>query len=244
MREPREGRLVLQYSSARGWPLLPRNIMVEGEGDAEYFSIAARLYEEQEGRVLLGSELSVFCPGIGDDGGTYGILREFPVLRRLTDVDVSEDGKRLFRVVALLDGDPAGKGAFRSLTAKHTRLVAYQDVFLLHRTFPQRSGDPDGLRRSFEGANEHCRRLDCEIEDLLDYELVEGFLKEHPQYESVCRCQRDGGERHYSLAAHAKAPLRRYVRDVAIHNDVRRLIDALRAMRTYLGLSPDGEVAS
>jgi hypothetical protein len=240
MSSSREGQLVRQYAAARGWPVLPRNLMVEGDGDVEYFQIAAHLYQEETGRVLLGSELAIFCPGTGDDGGTYGIQRQFPVLTSLTDVDLSEDAKRLFRAVALLDGDAGGKGAYRALTAKHTRLIAYQDVFLLHRVLPVRPGGAEELRQAIESANLSWRTLDCEIEDLIHPAVVTAFFEQYPHYRSSCRIQEIAGERHYSLAPHVKAPLRRFVRDIAVPSDVRRLIDALRAFRAYMGLSPDG----
>ena len=59
--------------------------------------------------MLVSPPLSIFPTGIGDAGGTYGILNYYPHLRVLIERDVSPDNQRLYRAIVLLDNDSEGK---------------------------------------------------------------------------------------------------------------------------------------
>ena len=92
------------FADGLGWPLGSLNIIVEGELDQKYFFLASDLYRDFCGRVLVSPRLSIFPTGIGDAGGTNGILNYYPHLRVLIERDVSPNNQRLYRAIVLLDG--------------------------------------------------------------------------------------------------------------------------------------------
>jgi hypothetical protein len=160
------GELVREYARRRNWPLLRHNIMVEGTSDVAYCYLVSDLYKEKMGRSLVGDDLAIFPPGVGDEGGTHGMQLEFPTLRRLIDQDLSDEGKRLFYLVALVDGDSPGKQAARSLAGSHTSFQVYRDIFVLQHIFPSVPGEVKTVQGAFERANLEHKGLDCEIEAL------------------------------------------------------------------------------
>lgn len=233
------GELVREYARRRNWPLLRHNIMVEGTSDVGYFRLVSDLYAKKSGRSLVGDDLAVFPPGVGDEGGTHGMQLEFPTLRRLIDQDLSDDSKRLFHMVALVDGDSPGKQAARSLTGSHTSFQACRDVFVLQRVFPSVPGETKTVQSAFERANLEYRGLDCEIEDLIAPELVDSFIEEQPN----CRpppARVAGNARHFNFASHAKPMLLRYVAAYAVLDDLLLILEIIKALRFYLKLDPVG----
>lgn len=233
------GTHVVWYADSLGWQLKKTNIIVEGDLDKAYFELSDRLYHEKTGRRLLGDDLSVFPTGTGDKGGTYGILEHFPSIRKLIDMDVNPDGKVVFRVVTLVDGDSAGKKAKGILTSQHSRLTECRDVFVLHRKMPRNTTESKTLKSQIESANEQWRQLDCEIEDLVSADLIDLFIKQKPN------CMRIppvliAGMYHYELQSGYKGELYRFVEENAFYEDVELIIEVLRSMRFYLGLNADG----
>jgi hypothetical protein len=212
---------------------------VEGETDRDYFKLADDLYFELYGRRLLGDELAVFPTGSGDQGGTYGICEHFPLFRKLIDLDLTPDGRPLFRAIALVDGDSPGKNASRILTSKHVRLMECRDVFVLQREFPRNTIEPNSLKTQIKNANQSWRQLDCEIEDLLSETLLELYLETQPN--SIFKQpMRLNGEHHFFFHNESKRDLFRFVEGNAQYEDLRRIIEVLRSMRYYLGIDPDG----
>ena len=61
-----------------------------------------RFYNSNLAFTSLLSGLAIFPKGEGDKGGTYGILRHFPSLRDLIDMDLDEQGSRIFRAILFL----------------------------------------------------------------------------------------------------------------------------------------------
>lgn len=233
------GNHVTWYAEQKGWPLKKTNIIVEGDIDKAYFELSDRLYHGKTGRRLLGNDLSVFPPGTGDDGGTPGICSQFPVLRKIIDMDVGTDGKATCRAVTLLDGDSAGKQAKNILTSKYSRLIEWRDVFVLHRQMPRSTIEPNALKSQIERANQQWRHLDCEIEDLISADLMDLFFEQ----ESNClKCApfETAGARHYEFQIGCKGSLYRFVEENASYEDIELIIDVLRSMRFYVGLNANG----
>ena len=74
-----------------------------------------------------------------------------------------------------------------------------------------------------------------EIEDLIDHELIETFVEEN--LSAVRHTSTVAGRVHRDLSRDGKARLHRFVKDVAVHSDLLGVIDLLKAVRYYFGLS-------
>ena len=240
----RPGDLVRTYALKCGWSIRKHNVIVEGENDQRYAILASNRYQEDTGLCLVGSDLAVFPPGIGDEGGTYGIQRQLPTLQGLVDVDFDEDGRRMFRFVALMDSDRAGKQAARALTGQHMKLRQNRDVFLLQREMPRETRDPNRLGRLIEQYNAPWKKLDCEIEDLLPFEMLDEFVKSNSNVlKRVTRGdnpQVENGRHHFEFDRAVKGRLCQYVEENALLCDLVTVVEMLKAMRFYLGLDPNG----
>ena len=229
------------YAERFRWPIRPFNVLVEGTSDQAYFAIASRLYERAHGKRLMGKTLGVFPVGEGDAGGADGIQDQFPTLKNLSDNDLDMHSKRRFRVGALLDGDPRGKGVANSLVGANRSIVMWRDVFVLCRAMPRATQDPKGVAAAIEKSNASWKKLDTVIEDLVCRELHELFARDakeayRPRTSSVEQ------ETHYGYSVDAKPMFRRFVEEHADLESVERLVDALRSIRYLLGLDPDGDV--
>jgi hypothetical protein len=235
------GGHVKWFAARMGWPLRANNILVEGN-DSGYFEFAADLFRQEHNRDLLAG-LAIFPTGDGDAGGTDGILRHFPTFRSLIDADVDMNGMRQFQAIVLLDCDSAGKNAKNGLTAKYTVYQEHRDVFLLQRRLPRTTRSPTQLGNAITRENEAWKRLDCEIEDLLSLRLLEKFVAN-----TVKSLRRNpvhvNGAHHFEFNDGVKSALLRFVRDNACINDVELIVDVLKSLRYYMGLSPDGDPVS
>ena len=76
----RPGDLAIEFAKRKNWKLRPRNIMVEGDSDVRFFSLANKLYKQETELNLLGGDISLFACGFGDSGGTPGMLEQLPPL--------------------------------------------------------------------------------------------------------------------------------------------------------------------
>jgi hypothetical protein len=233
--------MAAKFAHARGWSLDTYNIMVEGVRDVDLFRLADRKYSEESRRTLLSNGMTVFAAGTGDDGGTSGIVRYFSTLKQLIDVDLTEDGRRLFRVVALLDDDTEGQKAHRILTGPMSHNFRdYYDVFLLRRVMPRTTREPSHLARLTSEANSDWKGLDCVIEDLLSGTLLELFVNATPSC-LMCDPKFIGERHHYKFHTHAKAPLFRFAEENGNLDELRDIAEILMAFRYYFGLDPDGD---
>ena len=235
------GNQVRWFARQLGWPLKRYNILVEGETDCQYLILANRFFEIQNARTLLGKDISIFPTGKREDGGTFGLIRYFPTIRQLIDLDVDDCGKSMFRAIALVDSDSAGKDAVKILTSKYTRLVVWRDIFLVLRRLPRETRDVRVLPVQVERANRSWKRWDCKTEDLLDYNLLSLYKEERPQ--AISRLQRIGdGEHMVKILWEFKIDLLRFCSE---HGDVtcmRRHIELLQSLRFFLGLDPEGDI--
>jgi hypothetical protein len=234
------GDIVRRYASYFNLPICEKSILVEGENDQRYFHLAANLYFEATGKKLLGDRLSLFPTGIGDLGGTYGILTHFHSLRQNMKVDVTSDGKPVYHVIALFDSDSAGKKAFGELAAQYLEYRKWRDIFLLHRIIPRSSRDPKYLERLVAEANHSSRSLDCEIEDLIAKDLVEDYVDMNPN--AITKALAVIGDAfHVDFVKGQKGRFCGFVEQNALVEDVVAIVEVLKALRYFLGLAPDGD---
>lgn len=233
------GDRVRWYAELKTWKLLRRNIMVEGDSDVRYFTVASKLYNQKFGKSLVGTDLSIFSSGAGSMGGTSGVFEEFPTLTKLIQADSDFQGKALFRVIALLDNDYAGKSLKKALLDQYRSMRINRDIFLLNRVLPRKASEPSVLTRHINEENVLWKDLDCEIEDLLAQNLIDAFLEEMPDALKK-PCKEISNRRHSEYSDQAKSNLIRFVERNAILDDVEEIVEVLKSLRFYLGLDPDG----
>lgn len=213
--------------------------MVEGDSDVRYFELAGNLYKRETGLSLIGGDFNIFSAGPGDLGGTVGIIDEFYTLHNNIRIDFDQNGKVLFRVVALLDNDKAGRSCHRSLLQQHRLLQNNHDIFLLNRVLPRTTSEHKALTSQIEKHNSDWSGIDCEIEDLLDKSLIDCFLDEEPDA-LLIPMKTAGQHRHYEWTPNAKGKLYRFVESYANFKDLTDLVEILKSFRFYLGLPVDG----
>jgi hypothetical protein len=235
----RPGELAKEYAKRMNWTLRPRNVMVEGESDVSYFIVANELYKENEKLDLLGNDISLFACGTGDSGGTVGMFEQLPPLLKIIRSDPDPTGKILFRVVALIDNDHAGRGLKNGLIQQYREIKTNRDIFILNRVFPRTTSEPRALTSQIEKYNISWKGLDCEIEDLIGPGIIECFLEENLDALRKPPIKIDNGY-HYEWNESAKPNLCRFTQRYALLDDVSMIIEVLKSLRFYLGLPPAG----
>lgn len=232
---------VSRYSSALGFQVRPRTVLVEGTTDVDLFHLAARLEREETGDDLLGASVTIVCPGSGDLGGTRGVIRELLGLRAIARTCLLPSGRPRYRFIALFDTDQAGRQAVRAAQDIDTSLLEYKDMFRLHPVMPMPTAlDPKSLRAAFESANAGYRGIEWEAEDLLPGSFVEAFLLDSPG--AVRRTIDLGnGTTHRDFTKDGKARFHRFVRENALRADLKAVVDVLKALRHYFGLPATSE---
>ncbi len=214
--------------------------MVEGEHDQRYFALADRLHYEETGLRLLGKRVSAFPTGIGDEGGSFGLQKHFHPLRAIMDRDVSQEGRKVFHSIALFDDDLEGKRGFGALSGQHLNYKKWRDIFLLQRILPRSTRDPVHLARLVAEANEPWKGMDCEIEDLISFEVIRLFVADNPG--AIFRpLEETAGGFHCSFNPQFKARFIRFVEANALLRDISSVVEVLKSLRYHLGLPPDGE---
>ena len=139
----------------------------------------------------------------------------------------------------MLDNDPKGKQTYRALTGRHTNYRENRDIFLLHRKFPRHTRDPNHLTKSIAQENAEWTRLDCEIEDLINIELLEYFLENNPN--SIEKRSNINDTHHIKFKSYAKASLYRFIEENALYEDLFSIVEVLKSLRYYVGLDTEGE---
>lgn len=227
------------YAAMCGWSLSIGNVMVEGASDVAYFALAARLHQAQCGASLLGTDLSIFAAGLKEEGGTFGISERFPTLFNLAALDHHPNGRRRFRVIALLDDDTMGRSAVNLIAGGHRQIREYESTFRLRRVMPRRSESAKALASQTETANAVFGRLECTIEDMLSDRLCARFVASRPDaiYRPASTAA-TGTHRYWTPPG--KLMLFQFAEEQATIEDVHSLVDALRSLRSYVGLPPDG----
>jgi hypothetical protein len=226
---------IAQHGLALGFKLRDRTIWVEGTSDADLFQMAARLEWETTGHQLMGDQLAIIAPGIGNSGGTRGVIRELMCYRGMARTCFLPNGDRQYRFIGLFDNDSAGKQAVRAAGQFDASILEFRDVFRLWPSMP-RAGtlDPKGLESAFHKENQIYKGLDWELEDLLMPDFLRSFHSELPR--AISRVFTVNDRSHYEFAQDGKSQFHRYIRENAVHADLVNVIETLRSLRYYLGL--------
>ncbi|MDP1941058.1 MAG: hypothetical protein Q8K54_10510 [Gallionella sp.] len=197
------------------------------------------MYKNEYGLSLVEKDLSIFSAGTGDRGGTDGIYEELPTLLKLIETDCDAQGAKLFRVVALLDNDRAGKFLLQVLLKQYRTLKQNRDIYLLNIIFPRNSSEPTIVDRQINSENAKWNNLDCEIEDLLGGSLLDAFQDDSSNAPRIPPVEVEGF-RHYEWSDAAKSRLIRFAEENAMLEDVIGIVELLKSIRHYLGLPQDG----
>ena len=153
--------------------------------------------------------------------------------------DCDSNGAVLFRLVALVDNDEAGRSLRRSLLQQYRSFRENRDLFVLRRILPRTTSEPSVLTSQIAKHNAPWTNIDCELEDLLGNELITAFLADEPN--SLTRpVQSVGQHDHYEWKGPAKARLCMFVERYAQLGDMTGIVEVLKSLRFYLGLPVDG----
>jgi len=235
---PEEIDSVARYARFLGFTARRRTVLVEGTTDEDLFLLAARLEHEATGSDLLGEDLAIVAAGVGDRGGTRGVIRELVSLRNMAYTCLLPNGKPRYRFIGLFDNDKAGKEAVHLASYVDNSILEYKDVFRLRPIMPSTGNlDPQTLKKTFERQNAEYTGLDWELEDLLPEDFIDAFVSDLPG--AVLRTSCIGGKVHRDFARDGKSRLHRFIKQYAIRKDIMAVIDVLKALRFYLGLPID-----
>lgn len=225
---------------ALGWHLRPKTLLVEGTSDVSLFQLAASLENNGNGIDLLGNELAIIAAGIGDRGGTRGVIRELVSLRCFARTVLLPNGSPRYRFIGLFDDDKAGRQAVKFSHDLDTSILEYKDVFRLQPEMPVPGNlDPKTLKKTFEKSNFKYNGIEWELEDLLSSELFEAFAAEYPG--AIVKEINEGGKVHHEMTRDGKAHLHHFIAKYAMHEDLIGVINALKAIRSYLCLPEKGQ---
>lgn len=226
---------VSRYALTLGFRVRRRTVLVEGTSDVELFEHAAQAELAKSGEDLFGQDLAIVAAGVGDRGGTHGVIRELVGLRGMARTCLMPDGRLRYRFVGLLDNDKAGRRAVSLARELDSSMLEFKDVFRLWPVMPLLGNlDPASLQRTFEKENTAYRGLDWELEDLLPHDFLEEFESQH--LGAVMRSPVVNGKMHRDLSPDGKAKLHQFVKQHAIHDDLVGVIAVLKSLRHYLGL--------
>ncbi|MDS0849098.1 hypothetical protein [Burkholderia cenocepacia] len=235
MKEPPD--FVAIYGASLGFSFRSRTVLVEGTTDVDLFKLAARLEFDKTGIDLLGDELAIVAAGERDRGGTHGVIRELVSLRGMARTCLLPNGRPRYRFIGLFDNDLAGKQAVKLARQVDSSILEYKDIFRLWPRMPLPGNmDPVIVKNCFERENSDYNALDWELEDILPGDFMEAFLSENPM--AVARTKTIAGKTHRDLTRDGKARLHRFVAFHAVHDDLRGVIDTLKAIRFYLNILP------
>jgi class 3 adenylate cyclase len=234
MAEPLD--FVQRYASSVGLDVRARTLLVEGTSDVDLFSRAARFERDATGVELLGADFTIVAAGLGDRGGTAGVIRELVCLRGLARACLLPNGRPRYRFAGLFDNDRAGRQAISQLRAIDSSILEFKDVFRLWPVMPPTSNlDTKGMQRLFEHANELYSGLDWELEDMIPDGFVDAFAEEFP--DAVRRNDERHGRTHREFTADGKSRLHQFIRVYAMRYDLRNVIGIIRVLRQYMGLT-------
>jgi hypothetical protein len=116
-----------------------------------------------------------------------------------------------------------------------TSIVEFKDVFRLHPAMPVKGNlDPKTLQKTFEGENNNYKGLYWELEDLLPDSFFDAVVDGHPN--AITKTTTIEGKTHRDLSPDGKARLHRLAKQYANREDLKAVIDVLRALRFYMAL--------
>lgn len=225
---------IKRYGNSLGWNLQPRTVIVEGTTDVDLFKLATQIKKEKDG-VDLFDGMTIIASGQGNEGGTFGVIRELSALRCYARTCLLPNGRPKYRFIGLLDNDHQGRMAIKTAKQFDTAIIEYRDVFRLHPVMPSSGNlDPKTLKKSFEKSNENYKGIDWEVEDLLSEDILSAFSQEYP--DAVNRKSEINGMIHRKFTRDGKARLHQFIRKYAIYKDFENIMKTLKALRFYLAL--------
>jgi hypothetical protein len=175
--------------------------------------------------------------GIGDHGGTQGVIRELVCLRGYGRTCLTRSGRPLYRFIALFDNDKAGRQAINAARNLDASIIEYKDAFRVHPVMPTGGNlDPKTLQKAFERQNGAYKGLDWELEDLVSDQFLQAFLADHPT--AVTKTTPIGGKIHRDMTRDGKARLHQFLKKHAMREDLLAVIELLKALRFYMCLPP------
>jgi hypothetical protein len=223
------------YAKFKGYPVRSRIVLVEGTSDADLFLLASDLFRKKTGSNLM-DDIAFVPAGEKDNGGVRGVIRELLVLHNVATTVLDSSGRPRYRIAALFDNDNAGRYAVRSAPQFDIRLTEFKEMFLLRPMMPvTKNSDPNSIRSLVENANAPYRNLDWELEDLFPLSFLNAFDAEYVS--AVKRTAVVANRSHRDLTPDGKARFHRFVKRHAILRDLDGVVEAMRAMRSYVGLS-------
>jgi hypothetical protein len=188
---------------------------------------------------LIDETLRVFAIGVGDEGGTDGMMDRLRLLAETLRIFPIEDRDRRIRVICVFDDDPKGRGAFNAMSGK---FIPWSDIFLLRRKYPRNARDPKTFEAVTAKLNEAYlvdKRCFCEIEDLIARSVIDAFVGANPFcLQKEIRSFGDGF--HCDLHQAAKGKLVRFVEENALLEDVELMVELLKSFRFLFSLPVDG----
>jgi hypothetical protein len=242
----RDTSAVAAYAAKKGWSIGRRNLLVEGTLDVAYCELASSLFAKRHGLHLVDDQFRVVAAGLFDDGGVGGVVRELITLHGMAVSDQALPKPARVRMLPLFDDDHAGRRCFGKLTDPDFPFRPFHDVFLLKRAYPSLKLGSSGYRDAVKDLNREWLDLDCEIEDLLDRELLDGFCDECPGALKIKPIHR-GIAHHYDFNGGCKGDLLKYSRQLA---DLPEVVGIVRMLQHFRGLfdlplgptlGPDGQ---
>jgi hypothetical protein len=223
------------YARSKGYPVRSRIILVEGTSDADLFLLASDLLRKKTGANLM-EDIAFVPAGEKDNGGVRGVIRELLVLHAVATTVFDSSGRPRYRIAALFDNDNAGRYAVRSTPQFDIRLTEFKEMFLLRPLMPlTKNCDPNAIRSLVENANAPYKNLDWELEDLFPLSFLNAFDEEHGS--AVKRTAVVGDRTHRDLTPDGKARFHHFVKQNALLSDLNGVVETMRAMRSYVGLS-------
>lgn len=223
------------YAASANLDIKKFTVFVEGTGDVEYFTIAAKLELAAGGPNLFGDEFAIVAAGEKDKGGVDGLRRQMTTFRALSSTYLKPNGSEVYRFLALFDNDKAGRQAKAAAMVMDAGMVEFRDVLCLHPVLNPAVGDASAIGRAIARDNGGFKGIDWEIEDMLSSDFVSAFLEEHPGT-LIKLSTSTGGHVHRELTRDGKARLLVYARENAIREDVSNLVAALHGLRCYIGI--------
>lgn len=242
----RDTSAVAAYAAKKGWSIGRRNLLVEGTLDVAYFELASSLFAKRHGLHLVDDQFRVVAAGLFDDGGVGGVVRELITLHGMAVSDQALPKAARVRMLPVFDDDHAGRRCFGKLTDPDFPFRPFHDVFLLKRAYPSLMLGSSGYRDAVKELNREWFDLDCEIEDLLDRTLLDGFCDERPDALKIKPIHR-GIAHHYDFKGGCKGDLLKYSRQLA---DLPEVVGLVRMLQHFRGLfelpigptlGPDGQ---
>lgn len=226
---------VERHGLGLGLALRPRTVFVEGTSDEDLFRMAALFEKQKTGIDLTGDGLAVLAAGIPEGGGVDGVVRLLNGFRFMAPSCLLPNGRQKYRFVGLFDDDRAGREAVRRARELDKSAIEYRDVFRMQPVMPLHTDrDPSSLQKRFEAENLPYKGIDWELEDLLPESFHQAFAESCPG--AIAKVTTAGGKTHRDLTRDGKAKFHRFIKEHAVHADLKGVIATIRALRFYLGL--------